>query len=254
MRLSAVDGTAFVDFSAADLLTANIGKRLTVLDSAGKKLIGFIKAAGTGETYGTSKFGANNKDLGIGSGDPFIPTNWGNSSLAAGESHQETVDPYGGTGNSIHINTGTSGRGIYFTSLSTTQYELVKRSFAAKRVSGTIGSWGQNMFPDFTISSGYADWGVFNGYYTAPDTRTNQTFDLRASGAGMEFLLDNPEEVKILTPSATGVTIVSIPGGTVFNWESKEAGFNYNNPAGYEYLITNQRAIFSNHYRQMRAA
>ena len=51
MRLSLVDGTAFTDFSTADVLTDYIGKRLVVIDSAGKKAIGYIGDVGTGETY-----------------------------------------------------------------------------------------------------------------------------------------------------------------------------------------------------------
>ena len=47
-RLSLVDGTAFVDFSAAGTLTDYLGQKLTITDSAGKKAVGYIKAAGTG--------------------------------------------------------------------------------------------------------------------------------------------------------------------------------------------------------------
>ena len=50
MKISAIDGTAFVDFSAADVLTNYLGGKLIITDSAGKKLIGYIKAAGSGET------------------------------------------------------------------------------------------------------------------------------------------------------------------------------------------------------------
>ena len=49
MKISAIDGTAFVDFSAADVLTNYLGGKLTITDSAGKKITGYIKAAGTGE-------------------------------------------------------------------------------------------------------------------------------------------------------------------------------------------------------------
>ena len=51
-KLSLSNGTAFVDFSAADVLTDYIGKRIVITDSAGKKAVGYIKAAGTGETLG----------------------------------------------------------------------------------------------------------------------------------------------------------------------------------------------------------
>ena len=56
MRLSIVNGTAFADFSAASVLTDYLGFRLEVSDSAGKKLIGYIKAAGTGD-LGSDKRG-----------------------------------------------------------------------------------------------------------------------------------------------------------------------------------------------------
>ena len=52
IRLSLVDGAAFVDFSAAGTLNYLNGK-LTLTDSAGKKAIGYIKSAGTGETLDT---------------------------------------------------------------------------------------------------------------------------------------------------------------------------------------------------------
>jgi prepilin-type N-terminal cleavage/methylation domain-containing protein len=53
MRLSTINGTAFVDFGVARSLTPYIGDQLTITDSTGHQLIGWIKAAGTGETYGS---------------------------------------------------------------------------------------------------------------------------------------------------------------------------------------------------------
>ena len=54
MKISAVDGTAFVDFSAADVLTGFVVGgglyKLSIYDSALKAIIGYIKEAGTGET------------------------------------------------------------------------------------------------------------------------------------------------------------------------------------------------------------
>lgn len=45
-RLSLVAGTAFVDFSATGTLTPYLNGKLTVTDSAGKKAVGYLKAAG----------------------------------------------------------------------------------------------------------------------------------------------------------------------------------------------------------------
>ena len=52
-KISAGDGSAFVDFSESAYLTLpeHRGCKLTITDSTSKKLVGYIKAAGTGETY-----------------------------------------------------------------------------------------------------------------------------------------------------------------------------------------------------------
>jgi hypothetical protein len=49
--------------------------------------------------------------------------------------------------------------------------------------------------------------------------------------------LDNVSYKRILTPSATGVTIVSTRGGSTQSWASQESGFNYNDASGYTYVI-----------------
>ena len=49
IKISAVDGNAFLDFG--DMLAGYISYRIILIDSTGKKLIGYIKEAGTEETY-----------------------------------------------------------------------------------------------------------------------------------------------------------------------------------------------------------
>ena len=53
MRLSGVDGLAFVDFGAANVLTTKVGHLLKITDSAGKSIMGYIKAAMAGESLDT---------------------------------------------------------------------------------------------------------------------------------------------------------------------------------------------------------
>ena len=67
-RLSLVAGTAFVDFSSAGTLTPYLNGKLTVTDSAGKKAIGYLKAAGTGETLGDV---LNTTNAANSSGNPY---------------------------------------------------------------------------------------------------------------------------------------------------------------------------------------
>jgi hypothetical protein len=48
--------------------------------------------------------------------------------------------------------------------------------------------------------------------------------------------IDNASLVQVLTPSSTGVTIVSTAGGTSFNW-TETSGFKRNDTSGYTYAI-----------------
>ena len=124
MKISAVDGTAFIDFSAADVLTLKLGHLLRVRDSAGRAIQGFIKAVGTGETLDTE------------------------------------------------IATGTL-----------TALKLYKITATEANHFGT----GK----------------VVGSYFTS---------------AGTETCDANNKVQQVLTPSATGVTIVSTKGGTTYNW------------------------------------
>jgi len=51
------------------------------------------------------------------------------------------------------------------------------------------------------------------------------------------MLFDEISFKQVLTPSTTGVTIVSVPGGATYNWAYKQTGFNYNDASGYTYEI-----------------
>jgi len=55
MRLSIVANTAFVDFSSAGALTSYLGYKLVItsVTDPTKSITGYIKAAGTGEAYGS---------------------------------------------------------------------------------------------------------------------------------------------------------------------------------------------------------
>ena len=70
MRLSLAAGKAFVDFNAPGSLTSYTKEVLvTIRDSAGHTLTGYISAAGTGETYG-SQLLANSS---LGTSPPISP-------------------------------------------------------------------------------------------------------------------------------------------------------------------------------------
>jgi len=320
MRLSAVAGTAFIDFSAADVLTDHIGKILTVKDSAGKVLVGYIKAAGTGETLsgealadtgfaGVTKASAKvvsgitkanpgvvtfAADHGFANGDVIyfsaldemteLNTQYWQLQNNAGNTFELAV-VYGGasldtSGYGAAEVTGGEGQRTTFISWITQTGWCVGVDGAGALTGGaskitsdsaniyqTIIANGLLYYSSFDIIAWVSgvcfinisnltytlnprsEIGTYTAYYTGG---TNSTAGIRSGQNGLG--VDNFSVKQVLTPSATGVTIVSTPGGATYNWTYQETGFNYNDPAGYEYLITNQRAIFANYYRQMRAA
>jgi hypothetical protein len=52
------------------------------------------------------------------------------------------------------------------------------------------------------------------------------------------MLFDTVSVKQRLTPSVTGVTQTSQPGGSTYIWASIESGFNYNDAGGYTYEIS----------------
>jgi hypothetical protein len=226
MKLSMVDGAAFVDFSAAGTLTAYLGQKLTITDSENKKAVGFIKAAGTGETYGSEL--VTNGDME--DGDP--PTGWTYdantaASSVAGDTGQAlktvAVNPAGTHLMAYQVLAGSAG-------------QLIKASMDGKAVSSssyfflTIGATTA-----LYQSEGYtSSWATRTGYVVhtgSADLRLRTYTDRTGEGH-----FDNATAKQVLTPSATGVTITSTPNGTTYNWTSIESGFNYND-AVYTYTI-----------------
>ena len=228
MRLSLVAGTAFVDFSTADILTDYIGKRLVIIDSAGKKAIGYIKAAGTGETYSATLLtnGAFTTNT-----DNWTPSSCTIASVAGGEA-----------GNCLEITRVLGTNQFVSQTITTVVGGLVK--IIAYLKSGTSGNETAyviladgvtNLCIGTATSSGA--WAPVSAYGTM--TVIDPVFRLfKYTGTAGTMLWDTATAVKVLTPSATGVTIVSTPGGTTYNWESIESGFNYNDAAGYTYKIS----------------
>lgn len=221
MRLSAVNGTAFTDFSAAGTFTNCAGDSITIIDSAEKKIGGWIKAAGTGETLD----------------DELIVSEF--TTPAA-----QPYDPFTVSGTDITsaINggiTATALQGVIsFTMLATYKFTNI-----------LILNSGQAPTPNIGTRHGdpvYAIWpwiqyaqcvnGVNNQYRTCYLAGVVNGFDFY-NNAAANWSSTNNSLRKVLTPSATGVTIVSSRGGSTYNWASQEAGFNYNDAANYTYSI-----------------
>ena len=231
-RLSLVDGTAFVDFSAAGTLTAYLGQKLTITDSAGKKAIGYIKAQGTDETLGDELVNNGGFDSNTYFWDSRASAQI--SSVAGGESGNCLQIAENGEANPFSTSGTTVGVG-----------KLYKFNYSVKQ--GTSSTYrgyitGASYVPivpsptDRTSTSSWVAQGPFYLTAIADGVPAIVMRTIAAEGSGLTHLFDNVTMKQVLTPSATGVTITSSPNGSTYNWASIESGFNYND-AVYTYTI-----------------
>ena len=238
-KISAVDGSAFVDFSESAYLTLpeHRGCKLTITDSAGKKLIGYIKAAGTGETLGANV---------LTNGDMESFTGW---SQKSGALSAETTDKIEGAQSGKFTLTGGYGYG-YFYRLPAWSLDCLYaidgyiKNLTIDTMYIEVGPQGnpkvrpKRIFPNSVPPS---TWTEFSAYYTPPSGSIFLSCGFGISGNA--WLTDNVTIKQVLTPSATGVTITSTPDGSTFNWATKEDGFNCNDESGYTYQIERERSL-----------
>lgn len=224
MRLSLATGVAFVDFSTALTLTPYVNHRLEIADSTGKKIIGFIKAVGSGETLDSELL----PNTAFSNTDDIYANNSSLASNAGGQS-----------GNHLEV-TATSDWGSGILVATTAAGNLVKLTVYTKN-----GTQGTNLIQISQQAAPYAvyflegasnaNWTLRTGYGTSKDTGTSVVF---FGGENTKTsLFDTASLKKVLTPSSTGVTIVSASGGSTYNWKSEESGFNRNDTSGYTYEI-----------------
>ena len=220
-RLSAVAGTAFLDASLASVLTDHVDKYIELIDPTGKKLTGWIKAAGTGETY---------TDL-IGGTNPALK----NGDFSAGDTVWSKV-----AGSTIHdgagYNNGTAAVWTaFFASVSvapTCRRKLYNFSITVNRTSGGLCL----MVGGYNITPIYSTSGTFSAYITPTNSASNEHFYINNGSVKFIGDVDNVVVRQVLTPSTTGVTIVNSYQGTTYNWLSEETGFNHNSST-YTYKI-----------------
>jgi hypothetical protein len=230
MRLSIVNGGttssggAFVDFSSAGALVYS-GSRIVITDTttttATRNLVGYIKDLGIGESYGSitnistcTNYGANPYET----FDGASPTGF----------HAINTTGYGfaATADEIVFNSGGLFRSIF--SLSLTSGTLPSIYYRAANGLGTILS-----LPVNTISGN-------NSYYGTITTATTGILQFSTgTGVATEYTISGLAVQKVLTPSATGVTITTTPNGSIYGWTSETSGFNRNDSSGYTYAIYN---------------
>lgn len=227
MRLSATtggataSGGAFIDFTAASVLTAHIGKLLIVRDSLGRTIQGWIKKAGTSESVGETN----------------LVTSWTNQA--------EAWETFTSNGVTISEAANTSGAARALSN----SFTLSVGALCKTTLDVVINSGGAATSPFTTIfadsagatqastvrkniisTTSYA----FYGTYTSSAFKWNA---IRSESSVVNCSVNNYFFSQVLTPSATGVTIVSLKGGVLYNWSAKNTAFNYNDAAGYTYRI-----------------
>jgi len=223
MRLSGVDGLAFVDFGAANVLTTKVGHLLKITDSAGKSIMGYIKAAGSGE----------------GLGDELI-TSWTNhpthpveTYAATGTNITQFVNSAGGYG-IVHINTGVDLR-----------LALYKYSTDVTINSGSFDNFGIGFgsaaSAQRVVYTKPASTGTYSGYFTPNYTSTLPFINIMAGPtSALDAAFINNTLKQVLTPSSSGATIVSAKGGETYNFSYKNPSFTYN-AASYYCIVSKVR-------------
>lgn len=207
MKISAVDGTAFVDFGAANVLTSKLGHLLKIRDSSGRAIQGFIDAAGTGETLSETDLAA---------GWDFT-SGWSPGSVGASIVDTNTFTTIYGAG--IYKNLGLGAGRLYQFIIAGTVSAGFFRLLDFDAAVSILNGFGTN----------YVVWKVTNKqvyfYNSLAATTDITTFQCK----------------QVLTPSSTGVTIVNTKGGSTFNFALKNSAFNYNDSSGYTYEIIQVR-------------
>jgi len=206
-HLSIINGTAFADLLGVNL-APYLGAKLTITDSGNKTLIGYIKAAGTGELFSGQLFP-----------DPAFNT---------------------GTGWTFDASWTVTGGSATHTAAAASQ--LYPTSFGqAGLYPGRLYKLGVTVI---TLNTGYANFVDYNGMGFGLSLGSNTFYgtinsvgDHPLFWASANAVLQNSSCYQVIAPSATGATIVSSAGGSVYNWTSEQSGFSRNDAAGYNYKI-----------------
>jgi hypothetical protein len=193
--LSLVAGTAFVN-NPSFPLAPYVGALLT-LTSGGKTLTGYIKAAGTGETLDTE-----------------LITGWINSGL-------ETLISVTPPNITAYVESSDPKGTAYAFPLTVTTGALYKSSTNITLNTGVVPSLliydGENFTSELNLSLSA---GTNTVYWTQVLGGTSGNYQIVATAACNLSAICSYK--KVLTPSATGCTIVSTAGGTTYNWASND--------------------------------
>jgi hypothetical protein len=235
MKMSLAASRAFVDFSTPGELTPYSGDEITITDSSGHQLIGYISAVGTGETYGSQLL----PDPGMDAIGDFTSLNATGAILTSGCQ----------AGQCLQV-TPTSGYGRVNQAFAVSSGMLLYTS--AYVMKGTDGAWvwlalanhALTQLRSLTIQGAPPSWTNYSLYGTADSASTSFYQQYEGDTTGTTTLYDTASVTQVLAPSATGVTITSTEGGATYNWTSEASGFNRNDSNGYTYSIAGVSPLY----------
>ena len=209
LRISAVDGTAFLDNCSAITAYADNSHRVEIYDSAGKRLVGIAKEAGSGEAKGAEAIP-----------DPTCATDFWN--WKTNMTHDAINDEFDLTSSASCYESCVIAKTLYYAEIVITNY-----------ISGNLDIYNY----DGTIrkSFGISGDGNFNQYFVQPPGERADRFYLLAT-SGSSFSLSNITIKPVTEPSTDGIIIVNAKGGATENWTTKESGFAFNE-ASYTYKV-----------------
>ena len=207
LRISSVDGTAFLDNCAALIPYADGNHQIEIYDSSNRMLKGVLKAAGTG-AEGLGDDALASLDLTSGWSAYF-------STIVDANTYSTTATAQGVKKNSFLI-----PDALY--------------KFTAQFDISEVGSiWIANYSNSVFLTTGIPNNILTTKYFTSKDTGI--LINTIYAGSSTTNITSMTLPI-VLTPSSSGATIVSSKGGAIYNFASKNASFTYN-AASYRYAI-----------------
>ena len=222
LRISAVDGTAFVDNAGATIPTyADGNHQIEIYNASNRMLRGVLKAAGTSEGLGDA--------LNVSNCVNIVGFTTFDGASATGFHAVKGVDSIGRCGVPDEINlTGNALYKVAFTgalSSGTVPYSSLRTEFTATPMGETTNLVvGDNTY--------YRTW--------ASATTVGVLEFSILQGSATDFTVSSLAVKQVTAPSSSGATIVSAKGGETYNFGYKNASFVYN-AASYYVIIKRLR-------------
>ena len=234
LRISSVDGTAFVDNLPAAITTnyCNDSHLLEIYDASGRTLKGVLREVGPGEALGDEKLT-----------NPSFDDN--STGWSAGRGTVTSSHPAGGGQSDdycILTSNGTAGGPYAYQTPTIATGELLSMSVYIK--SGTAGATTMYIYAGTMtplvggISSG--SWAQISGYRTLPTAAAAVFLQAQDATNLATNFFDEASVKQVTAPSANGALIVSAKGGATRNFKEKNASFTYN-AASYNCIVRRLR-------------